>query len=90
MLPMTIVSAGGMEVLASARTVYFVFMKAALVNVVVDMNENCAWPNWTSETEAVKDMGTLLVLKRSFTATRSKRRFRRFMGIEDVFHAARG
>ena len=55
-LPMTIVSAGGMEVLASARTVYFVFMKAALVNVVVDMNENCAWPNWTSETEAVKDM----------------------------------
>lgn len=83
-LPMTIVSADGMEVLASARTVYFVFMKAALVNVVVDMNENCAWPNWTSETEAVKDMEQFsfeaLVYGNSF-----KKEVSTIMGIEDVF-----
>ena len=83
-LPMTIVSADGMEVLASARTVYFVFMKAALVNVVVDMNENCAWPNWTSETEAVKDMERFsfeaLVYGNSF-----KKEISTIMGIEDVF-----
>lgn len=83
-LPMTIVSADGMEVLASARTVYFVFMKAALVNVVADMNENCAWPNWTSETEAVKDMERFsfeaLVYGNSF-----KKEISTIMGIEDVF-----
>ena len=81
---MTIVSADGMEVLASARTVYFVFMKAALVNVVADMNENCAWPNWTSETEAVRTWNASRS-KRSFTATRSKKEISTIMGIEDVF-----
>lgn len=83
-LPMTIVSASGMEVLSSARTAYFVFMKAALVNVVVDMNENCAWPDWTSETAAVKDMQRFtfeaLVYGNSFNKEIST-----IMGIEDVF-----
>lgn len=83
-LPMTIVSADGMEILASARTVYFVFMKAALVNVVADMNENCAWPDWTSDTETVKDMECFsfeaLVYGNSF-----KKEVSTIMGIEDVF-----
>lgn len=83
-LPMTIVSTDGMEILESARTAYFVFAKAALVNVVVDMNENCAWPSWTSETEEVKDMERFsfeaLVYGNSF-----KKEVSTIMGIEDVF-----
>ncbi|MEI3583130.1 MAG: DUF1735 domain-containing protein [Alistipes shahii] len=58
-LPVRIVSADGMNILESARTVYFVFSKAALINVVAEMENNCAWPEWTADTEAVKDMETL-------------------------------
>ena len=54
-LPVRIVSADGMNILESARTVYFVFSKAALINVVAEMENNCAWPEWTADTEAVKD-----------------------------------
>ena len=57
-LPVRIVSADGMNILESARTVYFVFSKAALINVVAEMENNCAWPEWTADTEAVKDMET--------------------------------
>ena len=57
-LPVRIVSADGMNILESARTVYFVFSKAALINVVAEMENNCAWPEWTADTEAEKDMET--------------------------------
>lgn len=43
-LPVQIVSADGVAILESARTMYYVFKGAALINVVADMNQNRAYP----------------------------------------------
>jgi len=83
-LPMRISSADGLDILESARTVYFVFSKASLINVVADMQNNLAYPEWTAETEQVKEMETFtleaLVYANSFT-----RNISTIMGVEDVF-----
>ncbi len=83
-LPVTITSAGGVELLESARTVYYLFEKAALVNVVADLQNNCAWPEWTAETEAVKEMQQFsweaLVYANAFD-----RKISTIMGVEDLF-----
>lgn len=83
-LPMRIASADGMEMLESARTVYFIFAKASLINVVADMENNLAYPEWTEQTEQVKEMETFtfeaLIYANSFSRTIST-----IMGIEDVF-----
>lgn len=83
-LPMRISSADGMEMLESARTVYFIFSKASLINVVADMQNNLAYPEWTEQTTEVKDMDTFtfeaLVYANSF-----ERNISTIMGIEDVF-----
>ncbi len=83
-LPVTIDSTDGMAVLESARTVYFIFSKAALVNVVADLQNNCAWPEWTDRTQAVRDMETFtfeaLVYANSFDRPIST-----ILGIEDCF-----
>lgn len=83
-LPMKIASADGMEVLESARTVYFIFSKASLINVVADMENNLAYPEWTAETEAVKDMETF-TLEALVYANSFNREISTIMGIEDVF-----
>lgn len=83
-LPVTIVSADGMEVLESARTVYFIFAKAALINVVAEMQNNCAWPEWTAETAAVKDMERF-TLEALVYANSFKRKISTIMGVEDLF-----
>ena len=84
MLPVRIVSADGMNILESARTVYFVFSKAALINVVAEMENNCAWPEWTADTEAVKDMETF-TLEALVYANSFDRKISTIMGIEDTF-----
>lgn len=83
-LPMTIASAGGMEVLESARTVYFIFSKASLINVVADMQNNLAYPEWTADTEAVKDMPAF-TMEALIYANSFDRNISTIMGIEDVF-----
>lgn len=83
-LPVRIVSSDGMEVLESARTVYFTFSKASLINVVAEMQNNCAYPEWTAETEAVKDMETF-TLEALIYANSFNRDISTIMGIEDVF-----
>ena len=83
-LPVRIVSADGMNILESARTVYFVFSKAALINVVAEMENNCAWPEWTADTEAVKDMETF-TLEALVYANSFDRKISTIMGIEDTF-----
>lgn len=83
-LPMRISSADGMEVLESARTVYFVFSKASLINVVADMQNNLAYPEWTEQTSQVKDMETF-TLEALVYANSFDRNISTIMGIEDVF-----
>ena len=83
-LPVRIVSADGMNILESARTVYFVFSKAALINVVAEMENNCAWPEWTADTEAVKDMETF-TLEALVYANSFDRKISTIIGIEDTF-----
>lgn len=36
----------GIDVLPSARSVYYIFKGAALINVVAGIAENRAWPDW--------------------------------------------
>ncbi len=83
-LPMRIAAADGLEVLESASTVYFVFSKASLINVVADMQNNLAYPEWTEETEAVKDMESF-TLEALIYANSFDRNISTIMGIEDVF-----
>ncbi len=83
-LPVTISASDGMDVLESARTVYFIFSKAALINVVAEMENNCAWPEWTAETQAVKDMERF-TLEAFIYANSFDRKISTIMGIEDVF-----
>lgn len=50
-LPVTIESATNIELLESARTIYFLFKGGAIINVVGDINENnlsSKWPNATA------------------------------------------
>ena len=44
--PVTIRSVSGIDVLPSARSVYYIFKGAALINVVAGIAENRAWPDW--------------------------------------------
>ncbi len=83
-LPVTITSSDGMRVLESARTFYFVFSKAALVNVVAGMENNCAWPEWTDDTQAVKDMESF-TLEALVYANSFDRKISTIMGVEDLF-----
>lgn len=83
-LPVTISSADGMAVLESARTLYFVFSKAALINVVADMQNNCAWPEWTADTQAVKDMESF-TMEALIYANSFNREISTIMGVEDLF-----
>lgn len=47
-LPVTIASADKIDVLSSARTIYYVLKPAALINVVADIKENYLTINWTN------------------------------------------
>lgn len=83
-LPVNI-SADGVDVLSRVKTVYFVIMKAALVNVAADMYENRAWPVWDNFTK-VQDMEHFtmeaLINPRGFT---NESYINTVMGIEDNF-----
>lgn len=82
-LPVTIASATGIDILPSARTMYYVFRKAALVNVVADLNENWAWPEW-ADSSPVTDMSAF-TLEALVYANSFDREISTVMGIEDIF-----
>lgn len=50
-LPVTIKSAKGIEVLQSAKNYYYVFRAASLVNVVCDIKNNRAYPDFNNDTK---------------------------------------
>lgn len=83
-LPVTVASAD-IDLLASARTLYFVFREASLVNVVADIDKNWLWPEW-KDPAPVADMETFtleaLVYGHAFKNSSS---ISTIMGVEDRF-----
>lgn len=84
-LPVSIVSSSELEPLPRAKTMYYLFRKASLVNVAGDITSNCVWPEWGSFSE-VEDMSSFtmeaLVNAHEF---RNESKISTIMGIEDVF-----
>lgn len=83
-LPVSI-EAEGIDALARAKTMYFVVRKAALVNVVAEMQSNCAWPEWGAF-DKVENMENFtlecLLLGHAFD---NKSQVHTIMGVEDHF-----
>lgn len=83
--PVTIESTSGISVLESARTIYFVVKEASLINVVADISDNCAWPDWENF-DKVADMETFTMEALvNATAFQNESSVHTIMGIEDVF-----
>ncbi|WP_295937045.1 DUF1735 and LamG domain-containing protein [uncultured Alistipes sp.] len=53
-LPVTIASVKGIDMLPTANTVYYVFKGAALINVVANISQNYAPINWKSSVGSLK------------------------------------
>ncbi len=83
--PVTIESASGMGILESARTMYFVIKEASLVNIVADMQDNCAWPVWDDFDEVADLPQFTLEALVNGTAFTNESYVHTVMGIEDCF-----
>lgn len=83
--PVTIDSASDMEILESARTMYFVIKEASLVNVVADMSGNRAWPVWDDFTEVSNMQEFTMEALVNGTAFNNESSIHTIMGIEDCF-----
>ena len=82
-LPVSISNAD-IDVLESSRTIYFVVKKAGLINVVADLNENRAWPEWKDAAPlSAMDVFTLEVMANARAFQNPE--ISTIMGIEDVF-----
>ena len=82
-MPVTIASVNGVDLLDSAKSFYYLFKRGALINVVADLSGTCAYPEW-GEFDEVADMSTF-----TFEALLNVKKFPRdistIMGIEDKF-----
>ncbi len=81
-LPVTISSVEGISLLNSARTVYYIFKGAALINVVADIAENRAWPEWKDGSALKLKQFTLEAL---ICGNAFKKQISTIMGIEGKF-----
>jgi len=82
-LPVTIVSATGIEILESARTVYFIFKGSALINVVADIADAYASPTWGNPAP-VNDMAQF-TLEALINGNRFDKMISTILGIEGYF-----
>ena len=83
-MPISISSASGVEVLESARTIYLVFRAADLINVVADINDNLAWVVWNDKTQMSNmEQLTMEVLINANSFTNDE--ISTVMGVEDHF-----
>lgn len=82
-LPVTIRSVSGIDVLPSARSVYYVFKGAALINVVAGIAENRAWPEW-KDAAPVTSMSNF-TLEALVYGNAFKNQISTIMGIEGKF-----
>lgn len=82
-LPVTIQSVEGIEVLQSAKNYYYVFRGASLINVVCNLSENRAYPDFNDDARFnnMKE-NTLEIL---FNASQLKSEISTLMGIEGKY-----
>jgi len=82
-LPVTIQSVEGIEVLQSAKNYYYVFRGASLINVVCNLNENRAYPDFNNDAKFNNmEENTLEML---FKASQLKNEISTLMGIEGKY-----
>ncbi len=82
-LPVMVKSAEGIDMLESARRMYFTFKGASLINVVADLNENRAWPDWKDPAQ-FKNMQTF-TLEALIYPNEFGKQISTIMGIEGKF-----
>ncbi len=82
-LPVTVRSAENIDILESARTMYYTFKGASLINVVADLNENRAWPEWRNP-EPFKSMNRF-TLEALVYPNEFGKQISTIMGIEGKF-----
>ena len=84
-LPVTILSSDGMEILESARTLYFLFKGSALINVVADLNDQAyASPSWSGNADVANGLKQF-TLEALINANKLDKMISTVMGIEDHF-----
>ena len=82
-LPVTVKSAEGIEVLQSAKNYYYVFKGASLINVVCDINNNRAYPDFNGDAKFNNlKQNTFEIL---FKANSFSRGISTLMGIEGQY-----
>lgn len=82
-LPVTIASVEGIGLLPSGRNIYYVFKGAALINVVADIANNRAWPDW-KDASPVTNMSTF-TLEALICGHVFNKEITTIMGIEGKF-----
>lgn len=82
-LPVTITSVDGLDVLQSAKTYYYVFRGASLINVVCNISRNRAYPDFNDDPKFNNlTENTLEIL---FKANSFPNQLNTLMGIEDNY-----
>lgn len=81
-LPITIADAD-IELLQSARTIYYIFKSSALINVVADINENNVYVDWVNP-EVVDNMSELTA-EMLVRPNKFDKKISTLMGIEGKF-----
>lgn len=82
-MPVTIKDIKGMEVLNSKSVVYYIFKGAALINVVANLSENRAWPDFNGDSR-FKNLSTF-TFEGYLRPNTLNRQISTFMGIEGLF-----
>ena len=82
-MPVTIKDIKGMEVLNSKSVVYYIFKGAALINVVANLSENRAWPDFNGD-EKFKNL-TTFTFEGYLRPNSLTKQINTFMGIEGLF-----
>lgn len=82
-MPVTIKDIKGMEALNSKSVVYYIFKGAALINVVANLSENRAWPDFNGD-EKFKNL-TTFTFEGYLRPNSLTKQINTFMGIEGLF-----
>lgn len=85
-LPVTIGKASGIEVLPTARTMYYIFREGSLINVAANITSNYLTPAWTTSMSSVPEVTFEAFVRASaFDRTGSETSIATIMGVEDRF-----
>ncbi len=82
-LPVTIASVTGIDALSSARSLYYIFKGAALINVVADIAGSRVWPDW-KKAAPVTNM-EFFTLEALVYGNKFNKQISTLMGIEGKF-----